>query len=240
MSATIRHTALIVAHGAPSAPRETEIVLRDLAAATLALLPTGWAVRGTTLAAPGALAAAVKGLPEARRLLVYPHFMADGWFTNEELPRRLLGTGAEGVEILTPFGLDPAVLELCQRRAAGAARAEGFARGEAILLLAAHGSPADPRPAAAARTVARYLARSGAFREVRTGFIDQAPYLADAASIEHPALCLPFFASLAGHMETDVPQALAKARFSGPVLAPIGTDTEVPGIIAAALKRNSA
>jgi sirohydrochlorin ferrochelatase len=185
------------------------------------------------------LAASVKGLPKAGRLLVYPHFMADGWFTTEELPRRLREAEAGGFDILPPFGLDPAVLELCQRRADEIARAEGFAHGEPGLLLAAHGSPSDPRPGAGALEVMRHLAWSGAFREVRVGFIDQAPYLADAASIEPPVLCLPFFASLAGHMEADVPQALAKARFPGPIMAPIGTDAEVPSIIAAALVRNS-
>jgi sirohydrochlorin cobaltochelatase len=238
MPVIIEHIALIVAHGAPSTPEGPEAVLRELGVAVEALLPSCWAVRGTTLAAPGALAAAVEELPAAGRLLVYPHFMADGWFTTEELPRRLRGAGAEDAVILLPFGLDPVVLELCERRAAEAAQAEGYARGEAGVLLAAHGSPDDPRPAAVARAAARHLARSGAFREVRTGFIDQAPYLSDAARIETPALCLPFFAGHAGHMEVDVPQALAEARFSGPVLVPVGSDAEVPGIIAAALMKN--
>lgn len=239
MSVPVEQTALIVAHGAPSAPQATESVLRDLGATAQALMPSGWAVRGATLAAPGALAAAIKGMPKARRLLVYPHFMAEGWFTTKELPRRLRGAGAGDVDILPPFGLDPAVLDLCQRRASEAARAEGYDHGEAELLLAAHGSPNDPHPAAAALAAARYLTQSGAFREVCTGFIDQEPYLTNAARIDHPALCLPFFASRAGHMEADLPQALAKAQFPGPLLAPIGTDDEVPGIIAAALLRNS-
>ena len=47
-----------------------------------------------------------------------------------------------------------------------------------------------------------------------------------------------FFAP--SHVEADLPEALAKAEFSGPMLAPIGADPAVPGIIAAALTRNAA
>ncbi len=232
--------ALIVAHGAPSAPEGPEQVLRDLATAVEALLPGPWAVRGATLATPGAVAAAVSDLPQTKRLLVFPHFMADGWFSTEELPRRLRDAGAGEFDILPAFGLDPAVLRLCLRRAEEAVLAERYAPGEAVLLLAAHGSPTDPRPAAVARAAARFLAESRMFREVRTGFVDQAPFLADAARIDRPALCLPFFASRAGHVKADLPEALAKAEFPGPTLAPIGADAEAPGIIAAALARNAA
>ncbi len=214
--------------------------MHDLAAAVEALLPGGWAVRGATLSAPGAVAAGLSDLPETRRLIVYPHFIADGWFSTSELPRRLRATGAGGLDILPAFGLDPAVLRLCLRRAEEAVLAERYAPGEAALLLAAHGSPSDPRPAAAARAAARFIAESRMFREVRTGFVDQAPFLADAARIDRPALCLPFFASRAGHVEADLPQALAEAEFPGPMLAPVGADAEVPSIIAAALARNAA
>jgi len=240
MAPATEHAALIVAHGWPSAPAGLERVLHDLAAAVQALLPGGWAVRGATLAAPGAIAASLSGLASIERLLVYPHFMADGWFSTSELPRRLRVDGAGGVEILPAFGLDPAVLRLCLRRAEEAARAERYAPGAAALLLAAHGSPSDPRPAAAARAAARLLAESHMFREVRTGFVDQAPFLADAARIDAPALCLPFFATRAGHVAADLPDALSQAEFPGPVLTPIGADVEAPGIIAAALARTAA
>jgi sirohydrochlorin ferrochelatase len=240
MAPAARHTALIVAHGSPSSPEGPEQVLRDLAAATEARLPGGWAVRGATLAAPGAISAYLDDQRSTGRLMIYPHFMADGWFSTSELPRRLRATGAGGVDILPAFGLDPAVLRLCLRRAEEVVLGARYTPGEAALLLAAHGSPSDPRPAAAARAAARFLAASSMFREVRTGFVDQAPFLADAARIDGPALCLPFFASRAGHVEADLPRALAEAEFPGPVLAPIGADAEAPGIIAAAMARNAA
>lgn len=238
MAPATETAALIVSHGSPSAPGEPQRAMEELAAAVATLLSGNWTVAGATLAAPGALAAALAGLPDGVRLLVYPHFMADGWFTTEELPRRLRAAGVERFEFLPAFGLDPGVHALCLRRAAAAARAAGCADGAAALLLAAHGSPNDPRPAAAARAAADFLARSGQFREVRPGFIEEAPFLADAARLDAPALCLPFFAGQAGHVETDLPAALAD--FPGPVLPPVGRDSEVPRIIAAALKRRAA
>ena len=223
--------ALIVAHGAPSAPEGPERVLAALAGAVGAHLP-GWHVAGATLAAPGALGAAL-GVLGPGPVLVYPLFMSDGWFSTAELPRRLACAGAEDARLLPAFGMDPAVHRLCLTRARTAVAAHP--PGSAALVLAAHGSPTDPRPAAATRTAATVLEASGAFREVRCGFIDEAPFLADAARVEAPAVCLPFFAGRAGHVETDLPEALAKARFPGPTLDPIGVDAEVPEVIAAAL-----
>lgn len=234
-----RRAALIVAHGSPAAPEGPEQVIRALGSSVARLLP-GWTVRGATLAAPGAITATTEDLPPAEQLLVYPHFMADGWFTTEELPRRLAAAGTGRFDVLPAFGLDSAVLRLCLRRAREAALNLGCGPGQAAVLVAAHGSPSDPRPAAAAGAAVRILARSDLFREVRAGFVDEEPFLADAARIDGPAICLPFFAGRAGHVETDVPAALAGARFHGPILAPIGVDAEVPGIVAAALARNAA
>jgi sirohydrochlorin ferrochelatase len=228
--------ALIVAHGSPSAPDGPERVMRNLAASVATLLP-GWAVGGATLAAPGAIAAALDDLPDTGRLLVYPHFMSDGWFTTEELPRRLDLAGAMDFNILPAFGLDPAVFDLCLRRAEEAILAEKYTPAVTALLVAAHGSPTDRRPAAATAAAVQFLTRSEKFREVRAGLIDEAPFLADAARIQGPAICLPFFAGRAGHVEVDVPAALLEANFPGPMLAPIGIDAEVPGIVVAALQR---
>jgi len=228
-------SALIVAHGSPSAPEGPEAAMRTLARDVAEVLGAGWRVRGATLAMPGALAAALADLGGGQGLLVFPHFMADGWFSTEELPRRLRKAGAEGFRVLPAYGLDPAVRALCLARASAAVA--GMTPGAAALLLAAHGHPSDPRAAAATRAAAEELAAAGRFRELRCGFIDEAPYLAEAARIASPAVCLPFFAQRAGHVETDLPEALAEAGFDGPVLEPAGVGTEVAGIIAAALKR---
>lgn len=93
--------ALIVTHGQPSDPGPAEAELAALAAAVGASLP-GWHVGHATLAAPGALAAALAAAgPEIGSTggLVYPLFMAGGWFTQVHLPARLAEAQAQAAEM---------------------------------------------------------------------------------------------------------------------------------------------
>ena len=75
--------ALIVAHGQPSDPRPAGAALERLAARVQAMLP-GWSVGAATLAEEGAMARAVAGLPGG---VVFPMFMAGGWFTRVQIPK---------------------------------------------------------------------------------------------------------------------------------------------------------
>ena len=209
-----------------------------LARAVARLLP-GWEVRGATLAAPGALEAALAAFGPAP-VAVYPHFMTDGWFVGTRIPDRLAAAGRSDCPVLAPFGRDPATVGLCLRAALDGARAHGLDPASTTLLLAAHGSPSDPRPAAATRAVAEALDRAGAFRAVATGFVDEAPSIAEAARTSGATLCLPFFAARNGHVLEDVPAQLADGGFAGPVLDPVGEHPDAPFLIAAALRRAAA
>lgn len=228
-------SALIVTHGQPSAPDAPEAALAGLAARVARHLP-GLRVGSATLAGDGTLGRALATLGPGP-VAVYPFFMADGWFVGTHLPRRIAHAWDGPVHILPPFGLDPAVAAPTLAAALDGARIAGLDPAAAHLLLAAHGSPSDPRPAAAARSVARRIEAAGVFRAVSCGFVDEAPFLAEAGRIDAPALCLPFFAAANGHVNEDIPEALADAGFSGPLLAPVGTRPEVPALIAAALAR---
>lgn len=226
--------ALIVAHGQPSDPAPAEAEIAALAARVATHLP-GWSVRSATLAAEGALAAAVAG--PAAPLVVYPLFMADGWFTKTHLPERLAAAGAVGPIQLAPFGLDARVQALAVRLAVEAARAAGRSPAQTDVILAAHGSFRSDAPAAVARSVAARIAAEGGFRRVEAAFIDQTPQIAEVAATLSPgALCLPFFAARGGHVVDDLPQALAEASFDGTVLDPVGTDARVPELIASSLR----
>lgn len=214
--------ALIVAHGQPSDPRPAGAALEALAAQVEALMP-GWSVGAATLAEEGALARAVERRPGG---VVFPMFMAGGWFTKVQIPKKLAEAGAVGWSVLEPFGCDPLVHDLCVTlvREAGA--------GE--VILAAHGSFKSSVPSDIARHVAgRIAAEAGV--EVAAGFIDQEPQLASLTG--RGGVCLPFFAAGGGHVSDDIPQALAAAGFAGRILPPVGLDGRVPGIIAAAIAR---
>ena len=228
----MNRVALIVSHGQPSDPDPAEAVLAVLAGQVAALLPD-WDVRSATLARPGALAPAVQGEPG----LVYPMFMAGGWFTREQLPGRMAAAGAVGWEYLPPFGVDMAVQGLCMAMAREAAAALGLTPAGCDILLAAHGSGRSPAPAHVANAMAARLRQEVGFRRAEAYFIDQSPRIATARGFGAAALCLPFFAAKGGHVAVDLPQALTEAGFGGKVLPPLGHDPRVPDLIAMALRR---
>lgn len=232
-------TALIVAHGQPSSPEGAALANRALAAEVQALLPD-WQVFGPTLAESDALERAIA--QGGAGGVVYPMFMADGWFTQTHLPARLRAAGAGLVgeggawQILPPFGLDPRLWDLaaCVVQEAFAVKG-GHESCPRDLLLAAHGSFRSDAPARVARDVAGHVARVCGLTRFDAAFIDQEPRLADATGFGPQAVCLPFFAASGGHVVDDLPQALAEAGFRGRILPALGLDPRVPALIAAAL-----
>ena len=222
---------LIVSHGSPSDPEPQQRFIRRLAEAVGAR--TGMRVRGATLASPGALDAAVADFRHPR---VFPQFMTDGWFVSVNLQNRLEQAGLEGWTTMTPLGLSSALPAMAARRLGAEMAAAGLPGGETVLVIAAHGSPSDPRPAEATRRFAESAVFKELFAEVRVGYVDEEPALAAAATVDGPALVLPFFAARAGHVLTDLPEALEAAGFTGPVLPPIGTWPGIPLLICEALR----
>ena len=212
---------LIVAHGQPSDPAGAEAALARLADAVD--MP-GWRVGSATLAAPGALAAALAEMGPGG--VVFPMFMAGGWFTRVHLPGQMAAAGAVDWRVLEPFGCLEAVQELAVQVA--------VETGAAEVILAAHGSFKSPVPAAIAGRVAGMLAAKGL--RVGCGFIDQEPRLAGLSGFGAGAVCLPFFAAGGGHVTDDIPAALAEAGFAGRILPALGLDARVPGIIADAVR----
>lgn len=227
--------AVIVAHGSPSNPDEQQEALRALARAVGALVPQ-WEVRGATLAAGDVLGEALRGLD---RPLVYPFFMAAGWFTGKELPRRIAALGAE-VRQMAPFGLEPELPRLIAEATTKAAHDAGLEPAESGLLLAAHGSRTARRSKDSSYAMAENLTRLTGFGRIAVGLIEEPPFLADTAREIGRGVCLPFFALHAGHVTDDVPQALRAAGFEGPCLPPVGEHPGVPALIAAALRRAAA
>ena len=220
--------AVIVSHGQPGDPGPQQRAIEDLAAAVAREDP-GCEVLGATLAMEGALAATCG--PDS---LIYPMFMAEGWFTRSELPRRLKQAGAAGATILRPFGTDPALSALITELALEAAADEGWTPSETTLLLTAHGSQRSQASFEITTKLAASLAPH--FGRVVTGFVEQEPFVADAARNLQRAVHLPFFALRAEHVTDDLPEALDQAGFTGPRLDPIGLAAPAPRLIAAAIR----
>lgn len=222
MSAAPAIRALLVAHGQPADPAAQEGPMREIAARTEAL-SGGLEVRGCTLAAKGSLEAALAG---AARVLVYPFFMAGGWFVSRELPRRLAAAGARDPLIAGPLGAEPGLAALARRRIGAARR----------VLLAGHGSARSDASARSCEALAARLRRELPGVTLLTGYAEQAPFLEDSARALGGGLCLPFFALAGGHVGNDIPGALAAAEFQGETAPPIGHDPGAPALIAARLR----
>jgi len=248
----MRMKALLVAHGQPSDPEPAQAALGELACQVAGHLP-GWDIRYATLALPGALAKAVdaqtcakesgpkelgpKELGPKELGHVYPLFMAGGWFTKTELPRRMAEVGADW-QHLPPFGLDEAVHDLAVTLAQEGAARLGRPPKDTPVLIAAHGSGRSRAPAEVAEALAARL-RTAGFARAEAYFIEEAPFIATATGFGPGSLCLPFFAAEGGHVTDDLPEALKDAGFAGLCLPPLGLDPRVPGLIAAALRRSA-
>ena len=229
-----RPIAVITSHGQPSEPAPQEAALAQLASQVAQQLP-GWDVRSATLSTPGLLEQVT---PDGA--LVYPFFMANGWFTAQVLPRRLTGIDAK---LLPPFGLDPDLPQLACDALRKACADRGWSLAQTRILLAAHGSARGPKAAEAAEAFAKTMRAKLPGSDLATGYVEEDPRIADTArqfaalTPSRPALCLPFFAQAGEHVRDDIPEALEEASFSGDTLPVLGALPAVPSLIAAALKR---
>lgn len=221
--------ALIITHGQPSEPDMAEAALAAVAAKVGAMLPA-WRVGSATLAADGRLADVIRDLGPTG--LVFPMFMACGWFTGTHLPKRLAEAGGRGWHLTVPLGCNPAIQGLAAALVHAALIAPA---GDTDLILAAHGSGRSDAPSVIAHALARTIGRSLGLRRSVAAFIDQSPRLADLAGFDRNAICLPYFAADGGHVQHDIPQALAAAGFAGQLLPPLGADARVPAMIAQTL-----
>lgn len=228
--------AVIVAHGSPSDPEPQERAMQALAARVARHMP-GADVTGTTLASAGRFEAALESAAEGQGVpLVYPFFMARGWFTETFLRRR---TGDRPAWQMTPFGLEPGLAELAAGTLRKTLAEQAWAAGDTTLFLAAHGSRSNPASRDSAMRAAPAISRAAGMAGVRVGFVEEAPFLAEAARDLGQAICLPFFALPAGHVMEDIPEALAEARFDGPVLPPFVDHDGIGTLIAQSLARTA-
>ncbi|SHJ74794.1 Sirohydrochlorin ferrochelatase [Shimia gijangensis] len=223
--------ALIVAHGQPSDPEPAERALAQLTARVQACLPE-MRLGSATMANGNRLEEALTSLPTDG--LVYPLFMANGWFVRTNLRNRL-GDGA--YRVLPPLGLDPALPELAAGLVRASLKSKDFQPQQTQLLIAAHGSAHGQAAADSARAFASALSALLPMAKIESGFVEQAPFLPEISrEIDAPCLCLPFFAMDGDHMKEDVRQGLGDADFAGHILPALGQADDIPELIANALR----
>ncbi|MPQ94246.1 sirohydrochlorin chelatase [Thioclava sp. JE_KL1] len=224
-------SVILVAHGSPSEPETQEKALISLANKISEEMP-GRAIDAATLAKPGSLEAV---LARHEDPVIYPYFMAQGWFTKTELPRRLEAARSQARQ-LEPFGVDPALPDLLTRVIFEARASEGIP-ADSPLILVAHGSKISRKSRNSVYDMAETLGRNPAMPEIHVALIEEPPFLEDVARAHPDGVCLPFFALRAGHVTGDIPEALQAASYRGRLLPEIGAHREVPVLIAQAISR---
>lgn len=230
MSETPRE-ALIVAHGQPSAPEPPEQWLQGFAAAVNQHI-SNWTIRAATLATPHALERQVSAISPGS--LVFPMFMAEGFFVSKMLPDRL---GDADLQVLPPLGFHPKLPDVAANGVKSALKDRKWQQGESHLLLAAHGSAKGPKAAESAFAFQDALSKRFEALEISVGFVEEAPFVADAARpLPEQSLCLPFFALEGDHCRQDIPEALEKAKYTGITLPPLGTWPETAKLAAEAIQ----
>lgn len=201
------------------------------------------AAHATAIRAAGIFAevrvACVKGEPgladalagAERPVTAVPLLMADG-FIMRLLRDRL--AGEIEVTLRQPVGVDPRLAALIAGKATSTCAGRGWPPEASSLLLVGHGTPRHPGSAVTVERHAAVLAAEGTFAEVRTAYLEQSPFLVEAAvSLDRPCVAVGLFVDDGPHGRDDVLDGLADAKVMVAYTGAIGADPAILELIAA-------
>jgi len=174
------------------------------------------------------------------RIVVYPLFMADGYFVKKV--RERANTVADSLEpvVLAPLGIDPALPDILVDEAVSLAQREKIEPSDARLLIVGHGSKLGPASASATRKVAARAALARRFASVSTAFLEEEPFLEDALrTSKAPTIVAGFFFGDGMHAAEDVPDAIAETCANAVYTGAIGDSPAIARLIATALVTSS-
>ena len=180
-----------------------------------------------------------------RDVIVYPLFLADGYFARIALPRLIDKAkhedGARIIKVLPPLGLEPALIDVIADEAGVAARVRGISPKDMAVALLAHGSTRDRASRIAAEQLAERLRERRRFRDLRVAFLEEPPSLAEAvADVRGPIVVVGLFAGEGMHGANDAKRLVAElAREDVILIGPVGTFAGIAGVIAAAVARHT-
>lgn len=226
--------AVLVAHGERGGAFSNAILMKHADAVSKRL--------GSIAVAAGVLSGAPtleEALAEVDRqtsgpILVFPFFMAAGFFVNVKVPKRIAEAGlADRCHVLTPLGSAEALPSLIRDKALGEASTFGVPASQCRLLLVGHGSKVARASAEATEMVAACLREMSGFGNVATAFLEEAPFLEDVVTADvRPTVVVGFFNGDGLHAAEDVPQALASFEGKIAYTGPVGAFDEVSILIA--------
>jgi sirohydrochlorin cobaltochelatase len=176
-----------------------------------------------------------------RDVIVYPLFLADGYFTRIALPRLIDNTKHDDsmrmITVLPPLGLEPALADVIADESVAAAHARGICQEEVTIVLLAHGSTKDRASRVAAEQLAERLRKRRRFRDMRVALLEEPPSLAEAVvDVRGPVVVVGLFAGEGMHGANDATRLVAQLmREDVTLIGPVGTFPGIAALIAAAL-----
>jgi sirohydrochlorin ferrochelatase len=133
--------------------------------------------------------------------------------------------------------VDPRLASLVRRKLLTTCAERHWPPEESILLLVGHGTPQHPGSAAATRRHAATLAAEGTFAEVRTAYLDQPSFLAEATTaLGRSCVAVGLFVDDGPHGRDDVLQGLTRAGVPVAYTGAIGADPAILELIAGAAR----
>ena len=190
--------------------------------------------------------ACLKGTPELERVVadlagrdvvLAPLLMAEG-YTLKAMKKSLapFTPTLRSLRFAPPLGTHPELADLIVKAAADACRTRGWPFSETDLLIAAHGTRRDPNSSNSAFCHVEVIRARKTFADVRTGFLDQSPALAEiiASSLACHRVVVGLFIDRGEHGEEDIPTILKETDPAAIYTGPIGVD---PGITRLLLKQ---
>jgi len=192
----------------------------------------------------------VKGTPSvddairvltSRDVIVYPFFLADGYFTRVALPRLIdkakHDDSTRAITVLPPLGLEPALVDVVADETVAATHARGIHPEEVTVVLLAHGSTKDGASRDAAGHLADRLHERRRFRDLRVALLEEPPSLAQAtADVQGPIVVVGLFAGEGMHGANDAGRLVAElARKDVILIGPVGALAGIAGLITAAV-----
>jgi sirohydrochlorin cobaltochelatase len=157
----------------------------------------------------------VYNMLDAATIYVVPHFISEGYFTREVLPRELKLTGPitrlgrRTIYYCDPVGTHPSMTRLLLNRASEVA--PGVPRSSTALVIVGHGTSLNENSAQAIKDqVAVIRSEATGFAEVVDAFMEEEPLVArwDELTAAPNVVVVPFFIADGLHSYEDIPVLL--------------------------------
>lgn len=159
---------------------------------------------------------------EQPEVFVVPHFISEGYFTREIIPRELELTGkttlrnSRQFHYCDPVGIHPSMTTLLLEKATDLLP-DSVPREETALIIAGHGTKLNKNSAEAIKfQVEKLRATNSGFAEVAASYMEEEPLLSNwMETVEAPhVVVIPFFISDGLHTIGDIPGLLGIEKLS--------------------------